>query len=55
MRLCKYCYQELKSRGEHIRIIKTFSQDIDCDSNKHLVKCEWCDELDSELFECEGG
>jgi hypothetical protein len=53
MILCKYCYQELKSRGEHVHIVKTFSQDIECDSIKNPIKCDWCDESDSELFECD--
>lgn len=61
--LCDRCISAIKSRGEKVFIGDTISQDIEYDEKKGgwynvhdpdepIKKCEWCDEPDTELFEC---
>ena len=61
--LCKNCIDAIKSRGEKIFVGEMITQDIDYDEEKDewfqkydedepILKCEWCEEIDPELYEC---
>ena len=65
MLLCDYCIEEIKSRGERVKIATTWAITIDeCEEfntdNEELIEagavsrmcCEWCGEEDY-LNECE--
>lgn len=48
MLLCKYCIEEIRSRGEIIYVSPELN---DAEKNDKTI-CEWCDEEDDTLFEC---
>lgn len=61
--LCERCISAIKSRGEKVFIGDMISQDIEYDDDKKewhqiydpdepIKKCEWCDEIEPDLFEC---
>ena len=61
--LCKNCIAAIKSRGEKIFVGECISQDIEYDEEKgiwfqiydedeEILKCNWCEEENSELYEC---
>lgn len=61
MHICKYCIDALRSRGEKIYIGEEISQDIDFDVtndkwislyDEPILKCDFCGEIDSLLYEC---
>ena len=39
--ICSYCYEEMKSRGERVKIINRYA--VDCSEER---KCDICDEVD---------
>lgn len=47
MHICKYCYEELKSRGERVKIVERYA--VDCSEER---KCDLCEEVD-DLMEVE--
>lgn len=61
--LCSYCIDAIKSRGEKVMVGDMITQDIDYDEKKDkwyqiydedepIQKCDWCGEVDPELYEC---
>jgi len=49
MTLCKYCIEELRSRGEMVYV---GSMECDCDEADELgIGCDWCGEHD-DLYDC---
>lgn len=50
MILCKQCIEAIRSRGEKIYVGEMITQDIDNDES--IIKCDWCKEPDSTLYEC---
>ena len=44
--LCSWCINGIRSHGENVFVGDT----IDYDDTK--AKCEWCDDDESELYEC---
>ena len=64
MLLCKLCRQALYSRGEETIVRKVIEQDIDYDEkqgkwvqiydeDEPIKACEWCEEIDITLYDCE--
>ena len=47
MHICKYCYEELKSRGWSAKVIDRYA--VDCSEER---KCDICEEVD-DLMEVE--
>lgn len=41
MCICSYCYEEMKSRGERVKIVNKYAYDI-----REERKCDICDEVD---------
>ncbi len=41
MHICKYCYEELRSRGERLKIIDKYAADA-----SEERKCDLCEEVD---------
>ena len=61
--LCRNCIDAIKSRGEKVFVGNMICQDIDYDEEKDewyqtydedepILKCDWCGEVDAELYEC---
>ena len=61
--LCEHCIAAIKSRGEKVYVGSIISQDIDYNEEKEtwtqiydedepIKKCDWCGEIDPELYEC---
>lgn len=61
--LCDRCIDAIRSRGEKVAVGDMISQDIDYDEEKDewfqiydedepILKCDWCGEVDCELYEC---
>ena len=46
MLLCGHCIEAIRSRGEKLLV----GDIIDTDEKS---VCDWCDETDDELYECE--
>ena len=55
MCLCRYCIEEMVSRGEKIRGIRTLFDGSPYlymdEAEEQGIACEWCDEFD-DLYEC---
>lgn len=47
MHICKYCYDELKSIGERVKILDRYAVDI-----SEERRCDLCEEVD-DLMEVE--
>ena len=47
MHICKYCYEEMKSVGERVKIVDRYSVDI-----LEERRCDLCEEVD-DLIEVE--
>ena len=47
MHICEYCYRELKSRGERVKIVERYA--VDASEER---KCDLCEEVD-DLMEVE--
>lgn len=47
MHICSYCYEEMKSRGERVKIVNRYAYDI-----REEQRCDLCEEVD-DLMEVE--
>ena len=47
MCICSYCYEEMKSRGERVKMLDRYAVDI-----SEERRCDLCDEVD-DLMEVE--
>lgn len=62
--LCEHCIEAIKSRGERVIKLEEVNQEIDYDEekgewfntwdeNESVLKCEWCEEPNLTLWNCD--
>lgn len=57
IRLCSYCIEAIRSRGEKVYVGEKIEREMDIDTDGHWLvddelTCEWCEEENDELYDC---
>ena len=52
MLLCERCIEAIRSRGEKVVVQDVYYQEYQ-DEYEDPIKCEWCNEVDDTIYECE--